>query len=359
MTNPILDVRDLEVKRGSQTVLQVDALSIEPGEVLAVIGPNGAGKSTLLLAVSTLIPITRGAIHFHGQPLSEMDNLEYRRRIGLVFQAPLLLDGTVYDNIATGLRFRGMKKADIDERVQLWLERLGITALRKRRALALSGGEAQRVSLARALSLNPDVLMLDEPFSALDAPTRMRLLEDFQPLLRELKITTLLVTHDLNEALLMGDRVAVIFNGRLGQVGTPQEVFTAPANPEIAGFVGVETVIPGKVVSGRDGLLSIQADGYLLEAVGEALPERAVLVCLRPEDITLWRSESGPSSARNRLKGRVLRLMPQGPLVRVVVDCGFQLVALITRASADELALDVGQEVTASFKATAVHLIHR
>lgn len=355
----ILDVRDLEVRRAGQTVLQVDALSIEAGEVLAVIGPNGAGKSTLLLALSTLIPVSRGTFRFHGRPLTDVDNLEYRRQIGLVFQAPLLLDGSVYDNIATGLRFRGMKKAEIDERVQLWMNRLGIAGLKKRRALSLSGGEAQRVSLARALALNPDLLMLDEPFSALDAPTRLRLLEDFQPLLRELKITTLLVTHDLNEALLMGDRVAVIFNGRLGQVGTPQEVFTGPANPEIAAFVGVETVIPGQVAGEKDGLLSIQADGYLLEAVGDAAPGRRVLLCLRPEDITLWRAEAGASSARNRLKGRVLRMMPQGPLVRVVVDCGFQLVALITRASADELALAVGQEIFASFKATAVHLISR
>jgi molybdopterin-binding protein len=238
--------------------------------------------------------------------------------------------------------------------------------LRDRPSRKLSGGEAQRVSLARAFAIQPEVLLLDEPFSALDAPTRLRLLEDFQALLADNPVTAVFITHDLDEALLLGDRVAVLLEGRLRQVGTPERVFNAPADEAVAAFVGVETVIPGRVVSSSEGVLLVDTGlplrgGLQMEAVGDAGTGRAVLLCLRPEDVTLWSQDGSPSSsARNRLAGRVVRTTPQGPLVRVVVDCsGVPLVALVTRASARELDLQEGVPVTASFKASAVHLITR
>ncbi|MDP3286599.1 MAG: TOBE domain-containing protein, partial [Desulfobacterales bacterium] len=193
-----------------------------------------------------------------------------------------------------------------------------------------------------------------------DAPTRARLLDDLQSLLAETGLTTVFITHDLNEALLLGDRVAVLLNGQLRQIGPPEQVFAMPADAEVAAFVGVETVIPGVVRETHEGQVIVEAKGLHLEAVGDLQPGRSVLFCLRPEDITLWKRESAPqSSARNRLQGRIHKLMPQGPLVRVEVDCGFPVLALITRASAREMQLKEGLDVTASFKATAVHLIPR
>ncbi len=360
MNETILSVRDLIVRRGEQAVLQVSKLDIQQGEVLAVIGPNGAGKSTLLLVLARLLQPLTGRVYFRGSPIEQENDLSYRRRIALVLQEPLLMHQTVFDNVACGLRFRGMARATVKQRTEDWLKRLDIYPLRNRPAQRLSGGEAQRTSLARAFVLQPELLLLDEPFSALDAPTRGRLMQDLHALLSQTNITTVFITHDLDEALLLGDRVAVLLGGVLRQVGRPQDVFTAPSDGEVAAFVGVETVIAGKVSASHNGQVSVAADGLQLEAVGEIAVGTPVLFCLRPEDITLSTSSSGiVSSARNHLSGNIVRMTPSGPLVRVVVDCSVPVVALITRGSANEMKLAAGQTVTASFKATAVHLIPR
>ncbi len=342
-------------------MLEVPHLEVRHSEVLAVIGPNGAGKSTLLLAMARLLQPEAGQMLFHGQPVTPTMDLEYRRRIALVLQEPLLLNDTVFHNLAVGLQLRRLPRAEIEKRVKEWLERLGIAGLARRKARSLSGGEAQRVSLGRAFALQPDLLLLDEPFSALDAPTRQTLLEDLQALLAETRQTAVFITHDLDEALMLGQRVAVLLAGALRQVGSPAEVFSAPSDPEVAAFVGVETILPGQVLEDKDGLVRVAtAGGFQAECVGRAAAGRPVYLCLRPEDITLWPAGEPPSSsARNHLHGRVTRLLPQGALVRVTIDCGFPLVALVTRTSSQEMGLAAGCEVTASFKASAAHLILR
>ena len=346
--------------RDRQQVLVIEALRVEENQVLAVIGPNGSGKSTLLLTIARLLKTEQGQINFRSLPLQEQNELAYRRRISLVLQEPLLLDTSVFNNVAAGLRFRKTPKEVLTRRVETWLERLGISHLRDRPAHQLSGGEAQRVSLARSLVLDPELLMLDEPFSGLDTPTRTRLLEDFQSLRAATGTTTIFVTHDLDEALYLGDQVAVLIDGRLRQWGSPQEVFSSPSDSEVAAFVGMETVLPGGVSARRDGQVQVNVNGVNLEAVSDLEPGRRVFFCLRPEDITLWPTPDMPlSSARNRLSGRILRIIPQGPLVRVQIDCGFPLLALVTRSSAVDMNLDEGKIIGASFKASAVHLIPR
>ena len=358
--NRILTIEDLVVARNGTVVLKINSLAIEEGEVLAVIGPNGAGKSTLLLSLARLIYPDRGQIFFRSQSLDELDELSYRRKIALVLQEPLLMDRSVFDNVIAGLRFRGMPRGDVQTRVDEWLERLGISHLKERPARQLSGGEAQRTSLARALVLRPDILFLDEPFSALDAAAREHLIEDLHNLLEETHQTTVFVTHDRDEAMTLGDRVAVLLDGNLRQVGSPEQVFGGPVDEEVAAFVGVETVVPGMVADSRGGQLIIQTERQRLEAVGNLEVWRPVLICLRPEDVTIWPVDGyRASSARNHIHGKIIRLASQGALVRLVIDCGFQLVALVTRASVEELTLAEGKEVVASFKASAVHLIPR
>jgi tungstate transport system ATP-binding protein len=360
MADSILSVKDLVVKRGDQTVLQVNELDIQQGEVLAVIGPNGAGKSTLLLVLARLLAPTSGQVLYRGKSMDQENELSYRRRTALVLQEPLLLHQSVFDNVASGLKFRRLLRKEIKSRTDEWLSRLEISPLRNRQAQKLSGGEAQRTSLARAFALQPELLFLDEPFSALDAPTRTRLLQDLHALLSETDITTVFITHDLDEALVLGDRVAVMLGGVLRQVGHPQDVFTSPTDAEVAAFVGVETVIAGNVSLSNNGQVTVEAIGLKLEAVGDLPIGSPVFFCLRPEDITLSITDgSGITSARNHLHGHITRMTPSGPLVRVVVDCGTPVVALITRSSANEMKLTEGQLVTASFKATAVHLIPR
>ena len=233
----LVELRDLLVKRGDHPALQLDHLAIQEGEVLAVVGPNGAGKSTLLLTLARLLKPVRGEILFRGQPATVEPDTVYRRRIALVMQDPLLFDTSVFENVASGLKFRGVAMDEIRHKVPLWLERLGVGHLSKRRAGQLSGGEAQRISLARALVLEPQLLLLDEPFSALDPPTRSHLLEDLGILLSETATTTIFVTHDLPEAEQLAGRMAVIVGNRLRQVGRPEEVFATPADEEVAQFL--------------------------------------------------------------------------------------------------------------------------
>jgi len=224
MKEEFLSVRNLVVKRGGRVVLKVDELSLKKGEILAILGANGAGKTTLLLTLARLLKPERGEIWFNGQPASAESNLAYRRRIALVLQDPLLFDTSVYENVALGLRFRGLSKQDIQPRVEAWLKRLGILHLAKRRASELSGGEGQRVSLARAMVLEPELLLLDEPFSALDPPTRARLLADLGKILPESGTTTIFITHNLGEARHLASRTAVIMDERLQPSRAAQEI---------------------------------------------------------------------------------------------------------------------------------------
>jgi tungstate transport system ATP-binding protein len=362
MAEALLTLHDLLVRYGESQILQVPSLAVYPGEVLAIIGPNGAGKSTLLRVMGLLESPTQGRVFFHGQDVTREDGLQFRRRMASVFQEPLLLNSSVFDNAALGLKLRGLERRLIEERVRTWLERLGIDHLARRRTRGLSGGEAQRTSLARALALDPEILFLDEPFSPLDPPTREGLLRDLERILRETGITTVFVTHDRDEAFMFGDRIAVLIGGRLLQSGPTMEVFAHPANEEVAHFVGIETKIPGVVAKVAQDLAWATFSGGEAEVVGNFQLGGHVFLCLRPEDITLSPpgAEDLKTSARNRLKGKVLKVAPWGFHFRVTVACGENcLIAFITRPSFLELKIAEGSEVIASFKASAVHVIKR
>jgi ABC-type sugar transport system ATPase subunit len=233
----MIQIRDLFIQRNGRNTLQIDSLDIQRGETLTIVGPNGAGKSTLLLALARLLKPSHGDIVYDGKSLQQWDELEYRRRISFVFQSPLLMDMTVQQNIALGLKFRGVPKQEIRERVGKWMNQLGVESLSKRRAGQLSGGEAQRVSLARAFVLEPELLLLDEPFAALDPPTHAKLLDDLSVLLRENHRTAVFVTHNLNEAAKVSHRIAVIVAGMLRQVGTAKQIKSKPADETVAAFL--------------------------------------------------------------------------------------------------------------------------
>ena len=218
-------------------MLKIDSLDIQRGETLAVVGPNGAGKSTLLLTLAHLLTPAYGEISFNGKPLSQWNELEYRRKISFVFQSPLLLDMSVEENVALGLKFRRMPKEQIKAEVEKWVKGLGVESLSKRRAGLLSGGEAQRVSLARAFVLNPELLLLDEPFAALDPPTRTKLLEDLSAILSEDHRTAVFVTHNLNEAARLSHRIAVMIGGVMRQVGTAKQIKSHPADETVRAFL--------------------------------------------------------------------------------------------------------------------------
>lgn len=358
-TPTVLELRGVRVRFGTLEVLDVPSLGVRPGEVLGVIGPNGSGKSTLLRVLALLQPPSEGQVLFDNRPVDYGNLLPLRRRMAIVFQQPLLLNASVFDNVATGLRFRGVTPGEVRERATRWIRQFGIEHLQKRSARQLSGGEAQRVSLARALALDPEVLLLDEPFAALDAPTRQTLMEDLESILASTKVTTVFVTHDRTEAMMLSQRLAVMLEGSILQIDTPESVFSAPRDERVASFVGVENILSGRVVGQEDGLASIDIGTRVVQVVGSGQIGRKALVCLRPENVTLApaRESRAPSSARNALPGVVVKTTPLGPVLRIVVDCGVPLVAIITRQSYQELRLEPGSPVVVSFKATAAHLI--
>ncbi len=233
----LIEIRDLVIRRAGRQALVMDRLEVPRGDVLAVVGPNGAGKSTFLLALARLLKPASGEIKYAGRSLADLDELEYRRRLALVFQDPLLMDRSVEDNVALGLRFRGVAKPEIRRRVDHWLGQFGIESLAQRRAGQLSGGEAQRVSLARSFVLDPELLLLDEPFSALDPPTRTKLLDDLSDLLGRDHRTAIFVTHNLSEAARLSHRIAVIVKGALRQVGPARQIKARPADEAVAAFL--------------------------------------------------------------------------------------------------------------------------
>ena len=347
------------VRHGGADVLDVPALDVRRGEVLAIVGPNGSGKSTLLRVLGLLEAPTEGTVFFEGRAVHAKRALLERRRMASVFQQPLLARGTVAANVATGLRFRRVAKQDVDARVDRWLARFGIAALRDRPARSLSGGEAQRVALARALVLDPSVLLLDEPFAALDPTARGALIPELGAIIRADRVTTVFVTHDRAEAQALADRVAVLLAGQIRQLDETSRVFWAPASDEVARFVGVETIVEGRVRSVDAGVAVVDVSGRRVEVGASAIAGARVRVAIRPEDVTLLAAgEALPvSSMRNHLDGVIASVTPSTPHVRVVVDCGFPLVAALTPRSVSEMALRPGVTVTAVFKASAAHLI--
>ncbi len=245
--------RDLVVRGGGRTILTADALDVGAGETLAVLGANGAGKSTLVRALAMLQPLDRGTVLLDGEPAS---HAAMRSAVAAVLQRPILRRGTVASNAAGGLLLRGVRRAEALRRTRPWLHQLRVAGLAGRDARSLSGGETQRVALARALAVRPRVLILDEPFAALDATTRSDLLADLRAVLAELGAATILVTHDRDEAAALADRTALLVDGSLRQVGPTAAVLDSPADTDCARLVGYTNVLPPQLTGLRETVVA-------------------------------------------------------------------------------------------------------
>ncbi len=234
--NIILDVKNLCIRRGGVQVLDLPDFSVAAEEKMAVVGPNGAGKSSLLLTLACLLKRDSGTISFRGEPVTDGGETAYRRKIAMVFQEPLLFDTTVIDNVAEGLRIRGKGREEARDAARDSLEVFKVGHLSGRSAHKLSGGEAQRVSLARAFAVRPELILMDEPFSSLDLPTRIVLAEDLGRILHESGTAAIIATHDRIEAFHIVDRLVVMDDGRVVQEGRPKEVLEQPVNAFVAAF---------------------------------------------------------------------------------------------------------------------------
>ena len=360
-SSPILEAKGIQVIRGGTILLDISSFLIHEGEILSLIGPNGAGKTTLMQTLSYLLKPFQGEIFFRGKKIEANHSvLEYRRKLAMVFQEPLLFDTTVFNNVASGLKIRGMKKSEIHDRVIEQLDRFGISHLKDRSAKTLSGGEAQRTSLARAFSIQPEILLLDEPFASLDPPTRDSLIEDLEHILQQTGTAAVFATHDRLEALRLSDQIAVMNQGKILQIGSPDEVMNQPVDEFVASFVGVETILTGKVIKQNGGTIITSIESQEIEVVGDARIGETVLLCIRPENVTLSsHSSQERTSARNVFPGRITKITSLGLYQRVHLDCTFPLVAYVTNHSLEELSLTEGREVRASFKATAITVIKK
>lgn len=356
---PLLELQGLWVERGGAPVLDIPSFRIEEGELVSLIGPNGSGKTTLLLSILGLLPRAIGRVLWRGAEIaSAAEALALRRRVALVQQDPLLFDSTVFDNVAAGLRIRGAGRAEIQSAVTGCLARFRLTGLADRAARKLSGGEARRVSLARAVAVRPDVLLLDEPFANLDAPTRQEVTADLERTIRGSGMAAILVTHDRSEALRLSDRMVVLHAGRIVQSACPSEVMNNPANEFIAACVGMDTIVAGTIERCADRQLVVAVPGARIEAVGSGPVDGRVFCCIRPENVTLETVDPGwQTSARNVYRACVTAVASMGPYLKVHLDCAFPLVSYVTPESFTALGLREGREVFASFKATSVHVI--
>ncbi|MDC0714399.1 molybdenum ABC transporter ATP-binding protein [Stigmatella sp. ncwal1] len=348
--------------QGGPTIQASLEWSATPGRVAVLFGPSGAGKTTVLRCLAGLDRPERGRILFHGEPWCDTQAGVFlppqQRRVGLLFQDYALFPHlTAEQNVQYGLSH--LPASERRERSRSLFALLHLEGLEQRGPRELSGGQQQRVALARALAIRPKLLLLDEPLSALDAPSREQLRGELRRLLREFGVPTLVVTHDRLEALALGDDLVAMEGGRVRQVGPVAEVFNHPVELAVARMTGFETVLPGRILRREEGLATVAVGPHALTVLEPAQAGDEVFVCLRAEDVTLGPPEAAPTSARNRLPCTVVSLVPEGALVRVALDAGFPLVARVTRFSREELGLAEGRPVTATFKAPAVRLVPR
>lgn len=355
----ILQMSGLKVSRGGTPVLDIPDLSIRNGEFLSIIGPNGTGKSTLLLSLAGLMKRQGGTIRFHGKTVDNgAELLAFRRRLAMVFQEPLLFDSTVYDNVAAGLKIRGIKRTGIRAVIEENLALFGISHLSSRSARKISGGEAQRASLARAFATDPELIFLDEPFASLDPPTKESIIEDLGRAMHARHTTAVMATHDRMDALRLSRRIAVMGGGGIIQIGTPAEVMHQPVNETVAVFVGIETLLAGEVRGSSGGVLEVGVNHQSVYATGDFSPGERVTCFIRPESVMVFPSgHAADSSARNVFPGVVTKIQPIGLLFRVLIDCGFPITAHVTQMAMDDLHIEAGIRISAVFKATAVHVI--
>jgi len=345
-----VQVRDLSVDLGEFHLRHID-LEIEAGEYFVILGPTGAGKTVLLETIAGLFRHSSGGILLDDEEVSHTP--PERRGIGFVYQDYALFPHlSVGENVAFGLKLRRVERAVILERVTAISEMLGLKELLHRRPNTLSGGEQQRAALARALVVEPRLLLLDEPLSALDPETREALRSELGGVQSQLGTTTLHVTHDFEEAVTLGHRIAVMNEGLIVQVGSPEEIFRKPASEFVARFVGVRNVFQVRASSREDGYTALSIDGAeILAAVDVTGPAHA---SIRPEDIVVSR-ERLRSSAQNCYAGLITGVVDRGPLVWVTVRVPPDFTCMITRRSLEELGLKQGMDVYIAFKASAVH----
>lgn len=335
-------------------VLKNINMKIKRSTSTALVGPTGSGKTVLLRLINLLEKPSSGTVYFEGINANASSNasLKIRRQMGMVFQKPLAFKGNVYDNVAFGLKIRGDKK-DIKARVKETLETIGLKGYENRNALKLSGGETQRLALARAMITNPKLLLLDEPTANLDPISTKKMEDLILEINSERETTLIMTTHDLSQGQKLANRMIILNDGHILQSGKPDEIFRKPKNKFVADFVGIENIMNGEAEEIGDGLVSIKTDSINIITVTEK--RGSVNLSIRPDEITISK-EKVKTSARNVIQGIVEEIVDTGSLIRLIINAGELFTVFITRESLTELEISIGTPVWMNFKVSAVHV---
>lgn len=356
-------IADFEKQFAGETAIQTEFHhQVDGFSITVLFGPSGCGKTTVLRCLAGLERPDSGTIKFGEETWFDHEDAVFlrpqKRKIGFLFQDYALFPHLrIAQNIGYGLRHLPLEERR--KRIDEMLDLFDLNGLEDRYPHQVSGGQQQRIALARSVACCPQLLLLDEPLSALDTSLRERLRGELRRLLSEAGTPTVVVTHDRTEAIALADQVLVMHEGTVKQSGSPDQVFSRPENLTVAEIVGVETVAPAKIISEEKGLVQVDIQGRQLLAVAPDFTGSNTYVCIRAEDVTLQKGEPGSTSAQNRMNCVVTSLVHEGPLVRVTLDCGFMLMALITRPASEELSLQVGDQMKALVKVTAIHLLPR
>jgi len=347
----VISVKNLSVDLGDFRLAGA-TFDVHEGEYFIILGPTGAGKTVLLESIAGLFPIKNGSITVGGSDITYM--LPEKRGIGFVYQDLSLFPHlSVMDNVTYGIRRRGKSKKIAEQSAGWVIDLLNISDLLQRRPDTLSGGEKQKVALARALVMEPRLLLLDEPLGALDPNTREQIQSELRNIHRKLNLTIIHVTHDFEEAVLLGNRIGVIGEGRLLQVGTPDEIFRQPNSEFVAHFSMARNIFSGEIQNGDTEHAFVTIEGTRLAVISDKRGK--VKFSIRPEDILLS-AHPIASSARNSFKGTITEVVSKGSTVLLTVNIPPSVVCLVTRHSFDEMNLHKGGEVYVTFKAAAVNV---
>ena len=331
-------------------------LDVQDGEYFVLLGPTGAGKSVLIECIAGLHKPEKGEIWINGRNATGLTPEE--REVSYVPQDYALFPFlSVKENIEFGMKIKKYSKFEINQGLKKMVNLLEIENIIHRNPSTLSGGESQRVAVARALAVKPKLLLLDEPLSALDPRTKQALWIELKRIHRELKVTTIHVTHNFEEAISLGDRIAVMNEGKIVQIGTPDEIFRKPKSMFVAEFVGADNLFKGICTSKiEDETSRVSINGVSMDVFAAAKKDGECYVSIRPEDIVLSKEICKCYADMNMLKGKITEILDKGILIKVVVDAGIQLSVLLTRRACLEKELSKGDSVYVIFKAMDVHL---
>jgi len=347
----MIQVKNLWVDLGDFLLRDI-SLDVEPGEYFIILGPTGAGKTVLLETIAGLYPLKRGEIWLEGKEVTRFE--PEKRNISIVYQDHALFPHlSVAENILFGLKLRRCPHQEQAATLGWLSALLGIAYLLERKPDTLSGGEQQKVALARALSVKPRLLLLDEPLSALDPETREEVQKELHRLHRRLKVTTIHVTHDFEEAIALGNRIAVIGEGCIKQIGTSEQIFRQPNSEFVARFAMTRNIFTGEVIDSDNGNAIFCTGGAEIAVVTDL--RGSFHASVRPEDI-LISPEPLRSSARNSFQGTITSVADKGSILYLTVTLPPDFICLVTHRSFDEMGLAEGQKVYITFKASAVHV---